>query len=100
MYTNECVPAKKAWEKATRGYNGLCAIIKKYPTVEEYVYFQVHEAEEKYMADIDSIVERIKEKNFNVDTLKVTDIQNDPKFFEMIITDGDKKMFARSIWAA
>lgn len=100
MYTNKCLPAKKAWEKATRGYNSLCAIIKKYPIIEEYVYFQVNEAEEKYMADIDSIVERIKEKKFNVDNLKVTDVHNDPKFFEMIITDDDKKMFARSIWAA
>ena len=100
MYNKECVPAKKAWEKATRYYNSLYTIIKKYPTVEEYVYFQVHEAEEKYMADIDSIVERIKEKNFNIYNLKVTDVHNDPKFFEMIITDGDKKMFARSIWAA
>lgn len=100
MHIKECAPAKKAWEKATRGYNGLCTIIKKYPTIEEYVYFQVHEAEKKYMADIDSIVERIKEKKFNVETLKITDVQNDPKFFEMIITDGEKKMFARSIWAA
>lgn len=100
MYNNECVPAKKNWEKAVRGYNMLVATLKKFPTVEEYVYAQVHDAENKYMADVDSIVDRIKEKKFNIETLKVTDIENDPKFFEMIITDGDKKMFARSIWAA
>ncbi len=100
MYNNECVPAKKNWEKAVRGYNMLVATLKKFPTVEEYVYAQVHDAEQKYMADVDSIVDRIKEKKFNIETLKVTDIENDPKFFEMIITDGDKKMFARSIWAA
>ena len=47
-----------------------------------------------------SIAARISKKEFDVNNIKISEVKNDPKFFEMVITDGKKTLYARSIIAA
>lgn len=90
----------KQYENIKNAYNKLIAIIKMFPTIEEYVAYQIKNAENGYNNDINSLTERIKTKKMNHENISVTNIYNDPKFFEMTITDGNVTMHARSVWAA
>ena len=40
------------------------------------------------------------EKEFEFSKIKVNSISNDPKLFELEVTDGNITLYARSIWAA
>lgn len=70
-------------------------------TTEKIYLDKCHEDGEKtFASNIAAISERLIKDNLNIDNLSITDVKNDPKFFEMIITDGNKKLYLRSIFAA
>lgn len=87
-------------EEAFRTYNSYLSISKKYSSKTDYVNKCKEDAEAKYDANITTISERIKKQDFIITDIKVTDIHNDPKFYAMCVTDGVKKVYCRSIWAA
>lgn len=66
----------------------------------EYVDKEVTNAINQFDADVRELANRIKDKEFNIDTMTISRIHEDPKLFEMHITDGTKHMYARSIVAA
>lgn len=91
---------KRKIEKASRIYNSYLIVSKKYSSKKEYVDKCKEDAEAKFDANITSISERLNKQNFIITDIKVTDIHNDPKFYTMCVTDGIKKVFCRSVWAA
>ena len=81
-------------------YDRAVALLTRFDTIEKYVEWNVENAENQYMSDINSVVERIRKRELDYDNLKVVNVYDDPKFFEMTITDGNQSLHARSIWAA
>ena len=50
--------------------------------------------------NIATLASRIMTQDFDFDKLEVTSISDDPKYFELQITDGKNNLYARSIYAA
>lgn len=89
-------PISKTWSAISK----IKAIISRYPTLKEYVDAKVKNASDDFDSDVRSVAMRVNEKKVDVDKLQITQIGRDPKFFEMLVTDGTIKLYARSIWAA
>ncbi len=87
-------------EEASRVYQSYLAISKKFSSKKEYIEKCKEDAEDKFNANIANISDRLRNQDFNIADIKVTDIHNDPKFYAMCVTDGIKKVYCRSIWAA
>ena len=88
------------WRPLKNKYDRAVALLTRFDTIEKYVEWNVENAEKQYMSDINSVVERIRKRELDYDNLKVVNVYDDPKFFEMTITDGKQSLHARSIWAA
>ena len=91
---------KRKMEEASRIYNSYLIVSKKYLSKNEYIDKCKEDAEAKFDSNITSIAERLKKQDFVITDIKVSGIHNDPKFYAMYITDGVKKVYCRSIWAA
>lgn len=65
-----------------------------------YVEKSIEDSKRRYNICMDELSKRINEKEMVVYDLKVNYITSDPKLYEMVITDGGKRLYARSIWAA
>lgn len=57
-------------------------------------------AEDTFNRNITTLASRIMNQDFDFDKLEVTSISDDPKYFELQITDGKNNLYARSIYAA
>ena len=99
-YYNKSKVLRTIMEEASRTYNTYLIVSKKYSSKKEYVDKCKEDAEAKFDANITSISERLKKQDFIITDIKVTDIHNDPKFYAMCVTDGIKKVYCRSVWAA
>jgi hypothetical protein len=88
------------WRPLKNKYDRAVALLTRFDTIEKYVEWNVENAENQYMSDINSVVERIRKRELDYDNLNVVNVYDDPKFFEMTITDGKQSLHARSIWAA
>ena len=88
------------WRQLKTKYDTAVTLIKRFDRIEKFVEYHIDNAEKQYMNDINSVVLRIRRKELDYNNLKITNIFNDPKFFEMTITDGNQSLHARSIWAA
>lgn len=104
---NELNYAKQKFEyKAAKDiYNILNKKLSKIKHIlsfkkEIYIEKEINSGKDKYNANINELALRINKKNLNIESLKVTNIHNDPKFISMIVEDGNKKLYARSIIAA
>ena len=91
---------KRKMEEASRIYNLYLITRRKYSSKKEYINKCIEDAEAKYDANMTSISERLKKQEFIITDIKVINIHNDPKFYAMYVTDGIKKVYCRSIWAA
>lgn len=60
----------------------------------------VEDAEKKYRADIELVADRVRKMKMNEKSIEVLSQQDDPKAFDMVLTDGQKQVRARSIYAA
>jgi hypothetical protein len=67
---------------------------------EEYISRCEKEAENTFKHNINVLANKITDKGLNSTTIKVERIDEDPKYFELYITDGTKSLYARSILAA
>lgn len=67
---------------------------------EEYISRCEKDAESTFKHNINVLANKITDKGLNSATIKVERIDEDPKYFELFITDGTKSLYARSILAA
>ena len=87
-------------EKVNNKIGRLNGILRMYPTVEEFQNYSVDEATKQFEYNVRGLADRLIDKKFIIEKITVSNVKNDPKFFEMIITDGEKKLFCRSVLAA
>jgi hypothetical protein len=88
------------WKPIKNKYDRAVALLRRFDTIDKYVAYTVESAEREYMNDVNEVTLRIRKKELDYDKIKVINVYNDPKFFELTITDGNKSLHARSIWAA
>lgn len=88
------------WKPIKNKYDTAVALLTRFDTIEKYIAWNVENAEKQYMSDINAVVLRIRKKELDYNNIKVVNVFEDPKFFEMTITDGNQSLHARSIWAA
>lgn len=74
--------------------------IKTNYSKEQYGKYCREEAEKEYEMKKHTMAEKIVDRNFDYANIKFTAVKEDPKWIEMMITDGVKKVYARSIIAA
>ena len=87
-------------EKVDNKISRLNGILRMYPTVEEFQKFTVEEATKQFEYNVRGLADRLLDKKFIIEKITVSNVKNDPKFFEMTITDGEKKLYCRSVLAA
>ena len=75
------------------------AILRRF-TKKTFVDDCFKNAEKQYEYNLDALAERINEKKLNISKVEISNVKEDPKLFEMLITDGTKKLYCRSIIAA
>ena len=100
QYYDKSKILKRKMEEASRIYNSYLIVSRKYSSKNEYIDKCKEDAEDKFDSNITSIAERLKKQDFIITDIKVSGIHNDPKFYAMYVTDGVKKVYCRSIWAA
>ena len=92
--------ARKEKNKVDNKIGRLNRILRMYPTVEEFQKFTVEEATKQFEYNVRGLANRLIDKKFIIEKIIVSNVKNDPKFFEMTITDGEKKLYCRSVLAA
>lgn len=76
------------------------AILRIYKTKSSFVKTCLEDAEKTFKSNVDALAHRVYEKKFDVDKIKVSNVKDDPKIFQLLIEDGTKKLYCRSILAA
>ena len=92
--------ARKEKNKVDNKIGRLKGILRMYPSVEEFQKFTVEEATKQFECNVRGLANRLIDKKFIIEKIIVSNVKNDPKFFEMTITDGEKKLYCRSVLAA
>ena len=92
--------ARKEKNNVDNKIGRLNGIIRMYSTVEEFQKFTVEEATKQFEYNVRGLANRLIDKKFIIEKIIVSNVKNDPKFFEMTITDGEKKLYCRSVLAA
>ena len=90
---------KKAYSKVYNQIKNIKDILKKF-NCESWKQHHIVIANEKFDQNIANLANRIKDKGLIVDSIKFEYVATDPKIFQMLITDGKHKLYARSIIAA
>ena len=90
---------KKAYNKVCNQINNIKDILKKF-NCESWKQHHIIIANDKFDQNIANLADRIKNRGLNIDSLKFEYVTTDPKIFQMVITDGVQKLYARSIIAA
>lgn len=86
--------------KGYKNYLKLKAFFIRYKTKENFIEDVRNTTENKYNATINELTDRIRTKKLNHKNITIKRVKTDPKLFEMVITDGEITMYARSIWCA
>lgn len=98
------------YDELMRGYNykereglkkrigNLKAILRMTKT--EFVNKNLDAAESQYNSDVNTMADKIHDKGLDIENIECTHVTQDPKVIEMVITDGVKKLYCRSIIAA
>lgn len=88
-------------KNAVRYYNYMTELKFKYKwNKDRYIEDQVTRAENKYNADIEVISDRVRKMKLDEDSIDVLSIESDPKHYDITLTDGNRTVHARSIFAA
>lgn len=74
--------------------------IKGHFSKPEYGKYCRDAADHEYEMKKNTMADKIVERDFDYANLQFTNVKRDPKWIEMMITDGVKKVYARSIIAA
>lgn len=89
------LPSKKA-----RDMRRNVAEIKTYRDKVSYVSKQRFDAERQYQANMSLVADRVRKMHMDESNLSVSQINHSAKGFDIVVSDGVKKIYARSIWAA
>lgn len=89
----------EAYRKINSKIDRFATILRKF-TEKEYVDKCVKDATEEFESNIKELSNRIMDEGINVEKMEVKSVHEDPKVFNMKITDGIKNIFCRSIIAA
>lgn len=76
------------------------ATLRMFKTVDEFVNKALADAEDKFKYNVSALAEKINSRGLDYTKLTVSNVKNDPKLFEMLVTDGNIKLYCRSILAA
>ena len=76
------------------------SILKIYKTKQSFIDACHQDAEKTFRSNVDALTHRVYDKNFDIDNIKVSNVNTDPKIFKLLIDDGNKKLYCRSILAA
>lgn len=90
---------QKVKDSLNRKIEQITKIFNKY-TEKTYAELCVNEASEEFENNIKVLSHKIQEEELEVDKLDVKSIHDDPKVFNMKISDGNKNLFCRSVLAA
>lgn len=103
-------PSLKSWHERYRAEEPIRkqeskisqkkSILKIYKTKQSFIDACHNDAEKTFRSNIDALTHRVYDKGFDVDNIKVSNVNTDPKIFQLIIDDGKKKLYCRSILAA
>lgn len=84
---------------ASQKYYNAKRILDKY-TKEQYGQYCREEGRKEYEYKKNKMAEKIYERDFDIANIIFSNVKRDPKAIEMMISDGVKKVYARSIIAA
>lgn len=90
---------QKVKDSLSRKIEQITKLFEKY-TEKTYSELCVKEATEEFEDNIKVLSHKIQEEELEVDKLDVKSIHDDPKVFNMKISDGNKNLFCRSVLAA
>jgi len=91
---------QKAVDKAQSKIDSFKAFTKMYTTEKSYLDKCREDGEDTFKHNISAISERLLKDELNANNISISNVQDDPKFFEMMLTDGKKKLYLRSVFAA
>ena len=97
LYIEQTNPIRKEVEKLDRFIRQSEKFIEM--GKEKYVEMNVEQADRALDSKVFALADKLNKKGF-ADSCEFSAISNDPKLFDVIITDGAKKIHARSILAA
>lgn len=100
IQNSEVRNAREQLTKLTNKRSKFRTLLQKYPTSQDFVNMCVDEANKTFEHNIQALSARIVDKGFDIANIQVQDIKEDPKIFDLIITDGQKTLHCRSIIAA
>lgn len=88
-----------AKRKVSNKIENIMKTLSKY-TEDTYAKTCVEKATEEFENNIKQLSARIQDEGINIEKMTVKSVHDDPKVFNMKITDGIKNLFCRSIIAA
>ena len=98
FYDTEYKEIDKIITRLSKSINELKMILNK--TKIDFIQENREDAEQTFNHNIANLAEKLYAKEFEFSKIKVNSISNDPKLFELEVTDGNITLYARSIWAA
>ena len=98
FYDTEYKEIDKIITRLSKSINELKMILNK--TKADFIQENREDAEQTFNHNIANLAEKLYAKEFEFSKIKVNSISNDPKLFELEVTDGNITLYARSIWAA
>ena len=98
FYDTEYKEIDKIITRLSKSINELKMILNK--TKVDFIQENREDAEQTFNHNIANLAEKLYAKEFEFSKIKVNSISNDPKLFELEVTDGNITLYARSIWAA
>ena len=99
---NESMAEERPLRKEKNKYKSLIDTLQKQLSLgkDKFVSKCVNDAEFDFDSKVYVLSDKLCKKGFDYKDLTFSDISNDPKLFNVIITDGENKVHARSILAA
>lgn len=98
LYDPEYKELSRIVNKLSKSINELKMILNK--TKNDFIQENKENAENTFNHNIANLAEKLYAKEFEFSKITVNSISNDPKLFELEVTDGNITLYARSIWAA
>ena len=98
VYEPEYKEIEESISRLTKSINELKMILNK--TKVDFIQENREDAENTFNRNIANLAEKLYAKEFEFSKITVNSISNDPKLFELEVTDGNITLYARSIWAA
>ena len=98
VYEPEYKELEESNSRLSKSINELKMILNK--TKVDFIRENREDAENTFNRNIANLAEKLYAKEFEFSKITVNSISNDPKLFELEVTDGNITLYARSIWAA